>query len=117
MREALEIAAATGALPWPDVLAVGGWWNRQLNPEIDLVGADRSPTATRVSFTGSIKWLATPFDHHDLAAHRAAAAQVPGHSAGETGTVVVSRAGVVETVVGEGTDLIWGPGDVVDTWR
>src|SRR6202453_3298372 len=40
---------------WPDTEAVGGWWNRQNNPEIDLVGADRAPTARNIHFLGSIK--------------------------------------------------------------
>jgi hypothetical protein len=30
---------------WPDTEAVGGWWNRQNKPEIDLVGTDREPLA------------------------------------------------------------------------
>ena len=117
VREALEIAAAAGILPWPDAHAVGGWWNRRFDPEIDLVGADRSPVAASILYTGSIKWLATAFDHHDLTAHRAAAAQVPGYEPGSTGCVIVSRAGVANTVDARSADLVWGPGDVVETWR
>ncbi|WP_228814610.1 ATP-binding protein [Nocardia otitidiscaviarum] len=33
---------------WPGTEAVGGWWNRQNNPEIDLIGADREPVAGAV---------------------------------------------------------------------
>jgi hypothetical protein len=116
VREALELAAAAGALPWAGVQAVGGWWNRQFDPEIDLVGADRSPVAARIHFTGSIKWLATPFDRHDLAAHHTAAARVPGHAAGETGTVVVSLGGVDSDVSSATVSLIWGPEDILNTW-
>lgn len=116
VREALELAAALDALPWPDTQAVGGWWNRRFDPEIDLVGADRAPVAARIHFTGSIKWLGTPFDRHDLAAHRAAAAQVPGHVPGQTGTVVVSLNGVADTIDSEGVDVVYGPGDVVGAW-
>jgi len=43
----------TGVLPWPEAQVVGGWWNRQFNPEIDLVGGDRAPGASRVHFCGS----------------------------------------------------------------
>jgi hypothetical protein len=58
---------------------VGGWWNRRFDPEIDLIGADHSPVARHIHFTGSIKWLTTPFDRHDLAAHHAASTQLPGY--------------------------------------
>ena len=116
IREALELAAAAGALPWPDTQAVGGWWNRQFNPEIDLVGADRSPVATRIYFTGSIKWLATAFDHHDLAAHHAATSQVPGYSAGQTGTVVVSLSGVRPGTSQDDME-VWRAHEVVEAWR
>jgi hypothetical protein len=40
--------------------AVGGWWNRQFDPEIDLVGADRSPVASRICFVGSVKVAGQP---------------------------------------------------------
>lgn len=66
IREALELAASAAAFPWPDAEAIGGWWNRQFDPEIDIVGADRSPVAKRLYFAGSIKWLASPFDDRDL---------------------------------------------------
>lgn len=115
VREALELAAVSGRLPWPDAAAVGGWWNRRFDPEIDLVGADRSPTARRVFFTGSIKWLGTPFDRHDLAAHRAAASHVPGHDSASTGTVIVSLSG---TDLPEAcADVTWGPEHVIEAWR
>lgn len=56
IREALELAATDGTLPWDGVEAVGGRWNRKFNPEVDLVGADRTPIAKRIGFAGSIKW-------------------------------------------------------------
>jgi AAA+ ATPase superfamily predicted ATPase len=117
VREALELAAAAGDLPWPEVQAVGGWWNRQFNPEIDLIGADHSPTATRIHFTGSVKWLSSPFDHHDLAAHHTAAVRVPGYDAAQTGTVIVTRAGVADSVPRESAYLAWGPAEVVQAWQ
>jgi uncharacterized protein len=112
IREALELAALNGTLPWPDVTAVGGWWNRQFNPEIDLVGVDRAPVAQQIYFTGSIKWLNTPFDSHDLTAMRHATAQIPGFEPGRTGLAVVSLSGLTCN----GVDLTWGPHDVLTAW-
>jgi hypothetical protein len=112
IRNALELAALAGALPWPDVATVGGWWNRRFDPEVDLVGTDRGPIAQRISFIGSIKWLSGPFDGRDLAALRAALAHVPG-AGPETGLAVVSLSGVTGVA---GADLVWGPQDVVAAW-
>ena len=116
VRESLELIAAAGELPWPEAGVVGGWWNRQFDPEIDLVGADRGPVADQIAFVGSIKWLATPFDRHDLAALHAAAPSVPGHTA-HTGTVVVSRAGIADDMDARSADLVWGPADLISAWR
>jgi hypothetical protein len=98
----------------------------------DLVRRGRSDTAFRlierrwtgwrgraveplVLFVGSIKWLASPFDQHDLAALRAAAPAVPGYTA-HTGTVVASRSGShgLDT---SSVDLLWSPADLLDAWR
>jgi hypothetical protein len=116
VRESLELAAAEGNLPWPEVGAVGGWWNRQFDPEIDLVGVDKSPVANEILFVGSIKWLSSPFDHRDLAALRASAPAVPGHTA-RTGTVVAARSGFANGLDAVSVDLRWGPTDLVDAWR
>ena len=111
IRDALELAALAGALPWPEVTTVGGWWNRRFDPEIDLVGADRGPVAQRVDFAGSIKWINSAFDQRDLAALRQGAIQVPGFGP-ETGLAVVSLSGVA----GVDADLVWGPSDIVSAW-
>ncbi|HEY4021436.1 MAG TPA: ATP-binding protein [Pseudonocardiaceae bacterium] len=116
VRESLELAAAEGELPWPEIGAVGGWWNRQFDPEIDLVGVDKGPVANEIVFVGSIKWLATPFDQRDLAALHAAAPAVPGHTA-HTGTVVASRSGFADGLDAASVDLLWGPTDLVNAWR
>jgi AAA+ ATPase superfamily predicted ATPase len=116
VRESLERAAASGGLPWTDVTSVGGWWNRTFDPEIDLIGADRSPVARHIYFTGSIKWLGTPFDRHDLTAHRIAAAKVPGYETGRTGIVVASLSGT-DLPTDAGADVVWGPDHVLDAWR
>lgn len=113
IREALELVALSGGLPWPDITAVGGWWNRQFDPEIDLIGADRAPVAQRIFFAGSIKWLATPFDNHDLATLRQAAINIPGFTPGETRLVAVSLSGVKST---DRIDFSWGPEEVINSW-
>jgi AAA+ ATPase superfamily predicted ATPase len=114
VREALARAAASDGFPWPETVEVGGWWPRSFDPEIDLVGADRAPVARSVFFTGSIKWLGTPFDHRDMHALGKSARAVPGASEDGCGTVVVSRSGVAEGVA---ADLTWGPHDILAAWQ
>jgi uncharacterized protein len=116
-RQSLEIACASGATPWPDVQEVGGWWNRQFDPEIDLVGADRAPVANRIYFLGSIKWLGTPFDRHDLADLLRGAAEVPGFTLGTSGLAIVSLSGTAPGVRPGQVDLEWGPDDIVSAWQ
>ena len=110
IREALSLSA--GDLPWPEAIAVGGWWNRAFQPEIDLVGADRAPVAREISYAGSVKWLDRPFDDHDFAALQRDAIAVPGFEPGRTGLVAVSRAGTASGVSRQ-LALCWDPGDVV----
>lgn len=98
----------------PATEAVGGWWNRQNNPEIDLVGADREPVARAVHFVGSIKWLdSKPFGGREYQALARDMVAVPGAGA-DTPLVAVSRCGV-----DEGIPLAahWGPDDLVRAWR
>jgi uncharacterized protein len=117
VRSALELACADGSLPFPDVGAVGGWWNRRFDPEVDIVGADRGPIARRIDFAGSVKWLATPFDRHDLAALARSAGAVPGYEAGRTASVVVSMSGAVAGLGPGAVDVLWTADDVVAAWR
>jgi hypothetical protein len=114
IRTSAEQATVTGALPWPDAQVVGGWWNRQFNPEIDLVGADRAPVASRIHFCGSVKWLGTPFDSHDLHHLRDGARQVPGFD-DAAGLLAVTRSGA--DIPAGAVDVVWGPDDVVAAWR
>ena len=116
VRQSLELAAASGALPWPEVEAVGGWWNRQFDPEVDLVGADRRPVAQRLHFVGSIKWVGTAFDRYDLSGLTRAAIQVPGFVPGATGLAVVALAGTYPGLDLRSVDLVWGPADLVAAW-
>jgi hypothetical protein len=110
IREALSLAAAD--LPWPEAAAVGGWWNRAFDPEIDLVGADRAPVATRLWYAGSVKWLDHPFGRRDLAALQRGAPRVPGFDPGETALIGVSRVGFTDSAL---TDLAlrWLPDDII----
>ena len=96
-----------------EAVAIGGWWNRQNNPEIDLVVADKAPVARRVHWLGSVKWHdSAPFDRHDFDALVRGAPVVPGATG--AGLVAVSRTGVVP---GLPLHRVWGPDDLVATWR
>ncbi|WP_462100497.1 ATP-binding protein [Streptacidiphilus sp. PAMC 29251] len=117
VRQSLELAALDGLLPWGSVEAVGGWWNRQFDPEVDLIGADRAPIAREVLFAGSVKWLATPFDRHDLTSLTHAAPLVPGFTPGRTGLVIASLSGASVETGPESGSLLWGPQQVVDAWQ
>lgn len=108
VREALARILPDGWLPAAP--AVGGYWTRTNDVEIDIVGADRAPIAKERIFVGSIKWLEqSPFDRHDLAAlhrHRAALTGEP------VPVVAVSRGGVDCP----GLDAAYGPGDLLTAW-
>jgi uncharacterized protein len=91
--------------------------HRQFNPEVDLVGADRGPVAGQLSFVGSVKWLGTQFDQHDLRALHVAAAQVPGFESETTGLVAVCLSGFAPAVGPDSLGLTWGPNEVVGAWR
>ncbi|WP_433711034.1 ATP-binding protein [Nocardia sp. CA-084685] len=99
---------------WPETEAVGGWWNRQNNPELDLVGADRDPVAGAVHFVGSIKWLGDrPFDRHDYDALARSVLAVPGTQF-DTPLVAVSRSGIDgDLPLAEH----WGPEDLLRAWQ
>ncbi|WP_431941186.1 DUF234 domain-containing protein [Nocardia grenadensis] len=112
IRESLELAALAGALPWPEVETVGGWWNRRFDPEIDLVGADRGPIARNVYFAGSVEWLDTPFDDHDMSALHKSISQMPDYEPGKTGLVIATRSGTARC----NADLTWGPDDILSAW-
>ncbi|BCJ52477.1 ATPase [Actinoplanes sp. NBRC 14428] len=115
IRSSLEQAALGGALPWPEAHAVGGWWNRQFNPEIDLVGADRGPIASQLYFCGSLKWLGTPFGTRDLHQLREGARHIPGFEVTRTGLIAVSRSGF--DLPADTVDVAWGPEDVLASWQ
>ena len=94
----------------PAASAVGGYWTRSNDVEIDLVGADREPVAKELSFLGSIKWLEnSPFDAHDLVAlqrhrDRLTAEPIP--------LLAVSRSGCTARHL----DAVFGPEDLLSPW-
>ncbi|OEU86107.1 ATPase [Streptomyces abyssalis] len=99
---------------WPGIEAVGGWWNRQNNPEVDLIGADRAPVAAHVHFAGSVKWLESQrFARREYDALVRDVAAVPGTSE-DTPLVAVSRCGVEE---GLPLAVSWGPEELVRAWQ
>lgn len=99
---------------WPGTYEIGSWWNRQNNPEIDLVGADKAPVAKQVTFVGSVKWYENkPFGRHDYDELVRSAVAVPGTDP-HTPLVAVSR-----TPPEPGLHLArtWGPEELVAGWR
>ncbi|WP_329572357.1 ATP-binding protein [Kitasatospora sp. NBC_01266] len=109
IRESLARVLPDGQLPAAP--AIGGYWTRSNDVEIDLVGADRQPVAKQLLFLGSVKWLETsPFDAHDLAAlhkHRATFTDDP------IPLVAVSRSGVSCS----GLQAAYGPEELLGAWR
>ncbi|WP_182885941.1 ATP-binding protein [Microbispora sp. H10885] len=98
---------------WPETEAVGGWWNRQNNPEIDLVGADREPVARHVHFVGSIKWLENAsFGRHEYESLVRDLLAVPGADT-KTALVAVSRSGVDDNLP---LAAHWGPEELLAAW-
>jgi AAA+ ATPase superfamily predicted ATPase len=94
------------------VHAVGGYWTRRGDVEVDIVGADRWPEARRILVVGSIKWRErAPFDRKDLLALASQRARVPG--AEDAALVVVSRSGVSVQDV----DASFTPEDLLAAWR
>ncbi|MFD8528239.1 ATP-binding protein [Streptosporangium canum] len=92
--------------------AIGGYWTRTNDPEIDIVGADREPVAKKITMVGSIKWLENrPFDRHDLSELIVHRAKLPGADT-STPLFAVSRSGVTA----EGVEAIT-PERLLDAWR
>jgi AAA+ ATPase superfamily predicted ATPase len=91
--------------------AVGGYWTRTNDPEIDLVGVDRFPNARRVCFVGSIKWKErAPFNAADLNTLLAVRARLP--SGNDAPVIAVSRSPVAAV----GLDATFGPGELLSAW-
>jgi uncharacterized protein len=92
--------------------AVGGYWTRTNDPEIDLVGADRAPIAKKVTMIGSIKWLENkPFDGQDLSRLVIHRSRLPGAD-DTTPLLAVSRTGTTTSGV-----TILTPDDLLTAWK
>ncbi|MFF1460664.1 ATP-binding protein [Streptomyces sp. NPDC058330] len=90
---------------------IGGYWTRTNDPEIDLVGADRSPIAKKITFAGSIKWLENkPFDNRDLARLVTHRSQLPGTD-DSTPLLAVARSGSNANGI-----LSLTPDDLITAW-
>ena len=100
-----------GMLPG-EAEAVGGYWTRTNDPEIDLVGADRAPIAKKVTMIGSIKWLDNkPFDGRDLSRLVIHRSQLPGAD-DTTPLLAVSRTGTTS-----GGVTVLTPDDLLTAWK
>ncbi len=89
--------------PWPPPAAVGGFWTRQNNPEVDIVMVDELPRPKAVTLAGSIKWReATAFSRSDTNALMADIAKIPGARRDATQLIGVSRHGFA---AGHGLDV------------
>ena len=96
----------------PAAPAVGGYWTRSNDPEIDIVAADRGPIAKRITAVGSVKWLENrPFDAHDLARLLVHRSQLPGANE-QTPLLAVARSGVSV----DGVRAV-GPEELITAWR
>ncbi|MEU8708183.1 DUF234 domain-containing protein [Streptomyces sp. NPDC048565] len=90
---------------------IGGYWTRTNDPEIDLIGADRSPIAKKITLVGSIKWLENkPFDNRDLARLVTHRSQLPGTD-DSTPLLAVARSGSSASGI-----LSLTPDDLITAW-
>jgi len=90
---------------------IGGYWTRTNDPEIDVVGADRSPVAKKITIVGSIKWLENkPFDSRDLARLVTHRSRLPGAD-DSTPLLAVARNGCTAETV-----LSLTPEDLITAW-
>ena len=98
---------------FPNAGVIGGWWNRQNNPEVDLVAVDEETHPAALAFVGSIKWREkAPFDRSDLSELARLASFVPGADSA-TPLVAVSRSGFTVTDLAD----TWTPEDLLAAWR
>ena len=114
IRAALSCAADD--LPWPEAVAVGGWWTRSFETSVGLIGADRSPGARIVFYAGSIMWRSRPFDDRELGVLRRDAPFVPGFDPRAAGLVAVSLGGFSASAAAH-LAVCWGPQEVVAAYQ
>jgi AAA+ ATPase superfamily predicted ATPase len=94
----------------PAAPAVGAYWTRGNEVEIDIVGADRGPIAKELLFLGSIKWLENaPFDDHDLLA-------LQRHRDRVTGAPIPLIAATRSGSSTDRLDAVFGPDELLHHW-
>jgi AAA+ ATPase superfamily predicted ATPase len=95
----------------PTVPAVGAYWTRSNDVEIDIVGADREPIAKELLFLGSVKWLEnSPFDNHDLVALQRHRDRLTGDP---IPLIAVTRSGACT----DRLDAVFEPDELLEPWR
>jgi hypothetical protein len=100
-------------LGFPEVAAVGAWWNRQHNPEVDIV-AENDERRAGIAFPGSIKWHETqPFSLREYNTLVRDVHPVPGVSDNTTLLAVTRTA---ESADGIPIRCL-GPADLLTAWR
>ncbi len=93
---------------------VGGYWTRDNQVEVDLVGSQEDHNPKRATMVGTINWRENDtFDRHDTKALQDHRGRVP-RADSDTLLVGVSRQGFDANL---GLDVQLGPDDVVDAWR
>ncbi|MDA8184298.1 MAG: AAA family ATPase [Actinomycetota bacterium] len=99
VRTGIERLSIAGDETFDGARAVGSYWTRSNQVQVDLVGAERdTPPVDRVAFVGSIKWReAGAFTASDASALQRLVDQVPGAGAG-TRWVAVSRMGFARRI-------------------
>lgn len=110
MREGLLRLCRDLGDPYRTIEAIGGWWDRRGETEVDLVGTNsyRVPIAI-----GSVKWRhRRAFDSDDLADLTAARAVVP--DAGAAKLVAICPSGVRS---GISVDVALGASELLAAWR
>ncbi|GGK56412.1 hypothetical protein Ppa06_10530 [Planomonospora parontospora subsp. parontospora] len=92
--------------------AIGGYWTRTDDPEIDVVGTDLEPVGRTVTLLGSVVWREDrPFGRGDLDALIVRRSRMPGATPG-TPLLAVSRSGSATAEV-----TLVTPEDLVASWR
>jgi uncharacterized protein len=91
---------------------VSGWWPRNNNPEVDLVGVDAWPRPASVCFVGSIKWREeSPFTTTDLRALDRDVSAIPGV------TIDTPRVAVARSRVDAAGVVAYTAAEIVSAWR
>jgi AAA+ ATPase superfamily predicted ATPase len=93
---------------------ISGYWTRDNQIEVDLVGSREDHDPKRATMVGSIKWRENEnFDRHDTKALQDHRNEVP-RADSDTLLVGVSRQGFDDNL---GLDVQLGPDDIVGAWR